>query len=215
MSSKITPIKPFILILYGFPGSGKTTFAKQFCEEFGLVHLQEDKLAKELFEGTHADDAVQKRATDYLSGELLKSGVSLVVDSNRSLRTKERKLLSDLAKQNKAASLTIWFQIDPETAYMRLQNRDRRKSEDKYAKEYTEKDFRSALSAQQNPKESEAYAVISGKHTYSSQRSAVLKRLYDLNLIETTQMSQKIAKPGLVNLIPHRGDITRRNISIR
>lgn len=215
MSRKITPIKPFVLVLYGFPGSGKTTFAKQFSEEFGLVHLQEDKLAKELFEGTHADDKVQKHATEYLTAELLRCGVSLVVDSNRSLRVKERKLLGDLAKQSKAESLTIWFQIDPETAYLRLQNRDRRKSEDKYAAEYSEKDFRSALESQQNPGPSERYAVISGKHTYSSQRSAVLKRLYDLNLIETTQMSQKIAKPGLVNLIPHRGDISRRNISIR
>lgn len=215
MQSKIILKKPFILVLYGFPGSGKTTFAKQFCEEFGMVHLHEDQIKQEFFGSDQVYPKIQQKAINYLAGELLRCGVGVVYDSANSSKTKHRKTIKELAKKNKAEVITVWFQIDPDTAYYRTQHRDRRKTEDKFANTYTEASFRTALEAQQNPGQGEEYAVISGKHTYRSQRSAVMKKLYDLNLIEATQMNHKVVKPGLVNLIPSRGDISRRNISVR
>ncbi len=215
MQSKITLKKPFILVLYGFPGSGKTTFAKQFCEEFGMVHLQEDQIRQEFFGNNQVDPSVQQKAIGYIAGELLRCGVGVVYDSLNNAKTKHRKTIKELAKKNKAETITIWFQIDPDTAYYRTQHRDKRKSEDKFATKYTEASFRSALEVQQNPGANEDYTVISGKHTYRSQKNAVMKKLYDLGLVEVSQMSQKVVKPGLVNLIPNRGDIGRRNISIR
>lgn len=207
--------KPFILTLFGFPGAGKTSFARQFCEEFGLVHLQEDKLSQEFF-GSSSDEKLQQKAMHYLAGELLRCGLPIVYDSSKSTKTRARKALKQLAAHNKAISIVVWFQIDPDTAYARLQHRDRRKIDDKYAKAYTDETFQNILSGQQNPKPDENYAVISGKHTYRSQRNAVLKRLFDLNLVEASQVSNSnVVKPGLVNLIPNRGDIKRRNISIR
>jgi predicted kinase len=215
MQSKITLKKPFILVLYGFPGSGKTTFARQFCEEFGMVHLQEDQIKQEFFGNNQVEPRVQQKAIGYLAGELLRCGVGVVYDSVNSSKTKHRKIIRELAKKNKAETIVIWFQIDPDTAYYRTQHRDRRKAEDKFAKKYTEASFRDALGSQQNPVTGEDYAVISGKHTYRSQRNAIMKKLYDLYLLEATQMNHKVVKPGLVNLIPNRGDIGRRNISIR
>ena len=34
---KITIAKPFILMMYGFPGVGKSAFAKQLAEELGVI----------------------------------------------------------------------------------------------------------------------------------------------------------------------------------
>ncbi len=211
MQNKIVPTKPLLIVLYGFPGSGKTTFARQFCEEFGFVHLQADKIAKEVFDG----QGNEQKVMSYLAAELLKSGISVVYDTALTAKTSERKRLVALAKSNKASVLTIWFQIDPDTAFNRATNRDRRKTDDKYAISYSEAEFKQALGTQQNPTEREEYAVVSGKHTFGSQRSAILKRLYTLGHIQANEMSQKVAKPHLVNLIPNRSNVGRRNISIR
>ncbi len=71
----------------------------------------------------------------------------------------------------------------------------------------------------QNPANTEDYMVISGKHTYHTQRNAVIKKLYDVGLISTNGAGSKLVMPGLVNLVPSpapgRVDNSRRNISIR
>lgn len=212
MSSKISPTKPLLVILYGFPGSGKTTFARQLCDEYGFVHLQSDKITQEIFDGAPGNSG---KVMKYLASELLKSGICVVYDSADCATTKERKKIIDLARENKAQSLIVWLQIDPESSFTRTQARDRRKTSDKYAIQYSEDAFRHTINSQQNPTSSEDYVVISGKHVYKSQRNAILKKLYDLNLVKPEQVSDKMAKPQLIILVPHRTDFNRRNISIR
>lgn len=216
MSGKIIPNKPVLIILYGFPGSGKSTFAKQFSEEIGAVHLHNDKVEAELF----SDGTNDKKSpfVQYMTHELLQARVSVVYDGPAA-RTAERRSLRAIAASAKATTVLVWLQIDPDTAFARTQNRDRRKSEDKYAKEYTENSFEEALSQQQNP-EGEQYVVISGKHTFNTQGAAVLKKLYELGIVNSIQASQaSLVKPELVNLVPQkfsgRVDMSRRNISIR
>jgi predicted kinase len=46
--SKKTTSKPFFVMLYGYPGSGKTYFARQMSENFSAAHLQADKIRSEL-----------------------------------------------------------------------------------------------------------------------------------------------------------------------
>ncbi len=69
----------------------------------------------------------------------------------------------------------------------------------------------------QNP-QNEDFFVISGKHTYKSQRSQVMNKMSSLKIISREQASKDVAKPGLVNLIPPslsgRSGVGR-NISIR
>ncbi len=124
-------------------------------------------------------------------------------------------------KPEKPKSPQCWSgcKIDPETAYVRGTKRDRRKSEDQYAKDQTVASYEAVLHRMQNP-ENEDYVVISGKHTFHTQRAAVFKKFYELGIVTPAQLSQNIAKPALVNLIPQpqlggRADLTRRNINIR
>ena len=42
-------------MLYGFPGAGKTYFARQFCENVQAAHLQSDRIRSELFEEPRYD----------------------------------------------------------------------------------------------------------------------------------------------------------------
>jgi predicted kinase len=217
MSTKFTTSRPFIVMMYGYPGAGKTSFSRQLSDELGLVHLQEDKMRHELF-GPNATDKAIRKVMNYMTRELLKAGVSVVYDAEV-LRESERRAVRTLALDTKSASLLVWLQVDPETTFMRTMKRDRRKADDKYADEYTEEEYRQILAYMQNPNQ-EDYIVVSGKHTFHSQRSTVIKKLYDLGLINTETASNNVVKPELMNFVPKpiiekRSGIIQRNISIR
>lgn len=218
-SAKISPNKPFVIFLYGFPGSGKTAFARQLVEEVNAAHLQQDRIVHEMAGENIAQAEKPSRNTmNYMMREFLRAGVSVVYDADVH-RKGERRILRDTVRKAKATPVLIWLQIDAETAFQRTQKRDRRKSDDHYAREYTKADFDGALTRMQNLKD-EDYIVISGKHTFQTQRAAVFKKFYDLGIFTPSQLSRNIAKPELVNLIPQhqiggRGDILRRNINIR
>lgn len=218
-AAKIVPNKPFMILLYGFPGSGKTTFARQLATEISSAHLQKDRLSHELYgKNDETTEEPSRNAMNYMSREFLRAGVSVIYDTDVH-RLAERRKLRDEARKAKVTPVLIWLQIDPETAFLRGTKRDRRKTEDQFVKDYTQDDFEAVLGRMQNP-ENEDYIVISGKHTFHTQRAAVYKKFYELGILNPAQLSQNIAKPALVNLIPQqqmggRADLTRRNINIR
>jgi thymidylate kinase len=132
-------------------------------------------------------------------------------------RKSDRHTKRELARKKHAKTLLVWFQIDPDTAYSRLRKRDRRKTEDKYAFDYTESEFRHYASRMQHPEPTEDYVVVSGKHTFNSQRSSVFKKFMEMGLVSNETARGNVAKPGMVNLIPQsmgRVDMSRRNINI-
>lgn len=218
--AKIYPSKPFLLLFYGFPGAGKTYFARQFTENVQAAHLQSDRVRGELFEQPRYDkqeNDIVKQLMDYMTEEFLSAGLSVAYDTN-AMRTKERRQLYDLAYRCRAQPLLVWFQMDAETAFSRNVKRDRRRADDKYSAQWDRTTYESILGNMQNPAVSEHYAVISGKHLFNMQQSAVISRLRELGVIETEDSNSRVIKPGLVNLIPKnqgRVDMTRRNISIR
>ncbi len=218
--SKLSLSKPVLIMTYGFPGAGKSAFARQLSGVMNIVHLQADRIRHELFEQPRYDkqeNEVVGHLMDYMTEEFLSAGVSVVYDATVD-RLAQRRLLRDLARKMKAEHLLIWLQIDTETAFARTQRRDRRKSDDRYAQPFDRDGFESRAKLMQNPR-NEDYIVISGKHTFNTQRSAVVKRLYEMGLIDAGSASSKVVKPGLINLIPNplggRVDPTRRNIVIR
>lgn len=216
---KITLIKPLLIALYGFPGSGKSYVARQLSEELKIPHLSADRIRAELFERpayTHQENKVIDHLMRYMTQEFLNSGVSVIYDAN-AMRAGQRYALRQLARKCHSAYQLIWIQIDPDTALSRTQKRDRRTSDDKFSMEHTEESFRSYSAGMQNPA-NEEYLVISGKHTFATQRSAIINRLYHDGLVDASTMQHSVAKPGLVNLVPNpragRVDLNRRNIVI-
>lgn len=220
--AKTIPKQPVLLMLYGFPGAGKTFFARQFCEHIQAAHLEADRIRSELFEKPRYDKQetdVIAQLMNYMSGEFFAAGMSVVYDVN-AMRLSQRHALRELARKSKALPLLIWFQMDADSAFQRNSRRDRRYSDDKYAAGYDRKVFESIAGHMQNPAPSEDYIVVSGKHTFNAQFGAVVRRLRDLGVVGPSS-SMPTVKPGLVNLIPqpnlYRGrvDNSRRNINIR
>lgn len=219
MGSKKALTKPTLFMLYGYPGSGKSYFARQFCEEVNAAHVHADRIRAELFEEPQFDkqeNEIVNHLMGYMAGEFLNAGVSVMFDINV-LRQAQRRELREIAKHYHADVMMLWFQIDPDSAFARANKRDKRRIDDRYTKPTTRQEFEAAARSMQNPTGNEEYLVISGKHTFHTQRVSVLKKLHDLGLVDSATTTQvHTVKPGLVNLIPKgRVDDARRNIFIR
>jgi predicted kinase len=219
--AKITPTKPFLLMLYGFPGSGKTYLARQLSEHIQAAHLQADRIRSELFEQPRYDkqeNDVVAQLMDYMTQEFLSAGVSVIYDTN-AMRASQRLALRDLARKSHAQHLLVWLQIDAESAFNRSLKRDRRRADDKYAAQWDRAAFAVMVGHMQNPMVAEDYVVVSGKHLYSTQQSAVVAKMRDTGILSVDDSNNHVVKPGMVNLIPNvnggRVDMTRRNITIR
>ena len=220
--NKITPTQPLLIMLYGFPGSGKSYVARQLADQLKAAHVQGERIRSELFDNPQFDRAendVIAKLMNYMSEEFLGSGVSVIFDTN-ALRAAQRHALRELARRHKAQPIVIWLQIDTESAFMRTQRRDRRKADDKYSYPIERKTFDNILGNMQNPTNAEDYVVLSGKHLFTTQLSAILKKLNDMNLLKLDDVSAGLAMPELVNLVPNpaagRVDLNRRrNIVIR
>lgn len=217
---KVTPNKPLLILLYGFSGSGKTYFARQLCEHLQAAHVHGDRIRAELFEQPRYDreeNEVVNHLMEYMTGEFLNAGMSVIFDTN-AMRLSQRRMLRDLARRCGAQPLLVWQQIDLESAFLRASKRDRRRADDKFSPAIDRPTFDRVASGMQNPS-NEDYIVISGKHVFGTQLSALMKQLRESGLVTINETSSKLVKPGLVNLIPNpaagRVDMSRRNIVIR
>lgn len=217
--AKIILSKPALICLYGYPGSGKSYVARNLADEIQLAQVSADRIRSELFQNPRYDsqeNAIVTHLMDYMSEEFLNAGVSMVYDANV-LRASQRRRLRELARKHKAAYLLIWIQVDLDTAFARTQDRDRRTTDDKYAEPQTKNSFDRQLSGMQNP-DGEDYMVISGKHTFSTQKNLIINRLYQMGLLGSDDVQHRVAKPELINLVPNpqagRVDLSRRNITI-
>lgn len=219
--AKTVPNKPLLIMLYGFPGAGKTYFARQFCENVQAAHVQGDRIRSELFENPRYDkeeNQVVSQLMNYMTEEFLNAGISVVYDTNAS-RAIQRHAMREVARKAGAKPLLVWFQVDAESSYFRSNKRDRRKADDKYSVALNRQMFDAQAGQMQNPVSTEDYIVISGKHTFPTQYAAVSHKLRELGLYGIDEGNQHMVKPGLVNLVPNqqagRVDMKRRNIMIR
>lgn len=217
--SKVVLNKPVLICLYGFPGSGKSYVARNLSETIQSAIVSSERIRSELFDQPRYDqqeNAVINHLMSYMTDEFLSAGVSVVYDAN-AMRIAQRRNMRMLAKKHKAEYMLIWLQIDTDSAYARTQGRDRRTSDDRFAMPHTEDSFKKTLSGMQNPV-GEDYIVISGKHSFITQKTAIMNKLYQMNLISGDALLKSVAKPELVNLVPNlqagRVDMSRRNIRI-
>jgi predicted kinase len=181
--------KPHLIVMIGLPGSGKSTFAKQFALTFNAPFVDYAEL-QQLF----GDSSSTTKVADYMTSQLLRTQQTIIVDGPGE-KMADRREFYDLAKKNGYAPLFIWVQTEPATAKFRAVTAK--------TGTMTKIQFETRVADFENPTKAEPVLVISGKHTYPSQARTVLKKLVAEHPLT---VGSKITTP------PPRSPITRGRI---
>jgi predicted kinase len=167
----------------GYPGAGKTFFARQFTDQYNIPYISEDRVRFELFEKPQFNDDEQEiigRISEYTVEQVMKTKSTLVFDGHSATQS-SRKRLFDLAGDNGYKTLLVWLQTDINTSASRSKRRDRRNADSKYSFELDDLTFKRISSSLQRPNEKQPSVVISGKHAFKGQSLTVLRKIADMH----------------------------------
>lgn len=122
-----------LILVIGLPGSGKSYFSERLALQLSAVHLQTDKVRKEMhLEGNYSDEdklLVYKSTCDRAEN-LLKQGRAVIVDATFH-REVYRELFFHMAAKLEIQVVIIWVEADQDTAKSRL----------KTSRKYSEADY--------------------------------------------------------------------------
>jgi predicted kinase len=120
--------RPYLIVVSGLPGSGKSTFSRHLAQRIPVLPLESDALRKTLF-GTPtyslAESARLFRAIHTLIENLLKKGIPVLLDATN-LQEAHREPLYALAERHRVPLILVWVEAAEEVVYQRLQRRARR-----------------------------------------------------------------------------------------
>ena len=155
--------KPYAILVFGAPMSGKTTFAEQFSARFNAPYLNLSEL--------HDEYKLTRKLALVLIQQLTKCKQTLVLEGGLDTE-KQRNEIKDLLAKAGYKPILIWVQTDLNAIKHRMRH--------KYKKL---EDAKAALAEQykkiEAPSELEHPLVISGKHTFQTQCKNVLTGLSD------------------------------------
>lgn len=192
---QLTP--PLLIITMGYPGAGKTFFARQFADQFELPRLSEDVIRYELFEKPQFNDDeadIIERIMHYGLEQLLTTKQTVVYEGmNLTLATRNK--IYDVARKSGYRTLTVWVQTDIATAAARSAKRDRRNQDSKYSFDIEKHTFSYLKDRLERPSDKESAVIISGKHAFKSQSLTILKKVTSM-YAEQMNAAGAVPKPA-------------------
>ena len=150
--------KPYAILVFGAPMSGKTTFAEQFSTRFNAPFLNLSEL--------HDQHHISRRVALNLISQLSKCKQTLVIEGAINTE-KQRNEIRIMLEKAGYSPVIVWVQTDINEIKHRLRRKYKNLGEAKDA-------FVSAYSKLEAPSESENPIVVSGKHTFQTQCKSVL-----------------------------------------
>lgn len=170
--------KPHLIVMVGVPGAGKSFFAHKFADMFGAPCVSQDTIRATVSfnQPTYSRDeqeTVDNLAYDQLE-QLFKTKVTIIVDGGSETRA-SRQDMARQARVNGYETLFVWVQTDPMTAKNRATVGSRGRGSQPVL--LNDEQYMSMIRRFTPPSQSEPFVVISGKHTYSTQARAILKKL--------------------------------------
>lgn len=124
--------KPYLFMMMGYAGSGKSYFARGLALEAGALRLNADAVRNGIFGSRSAANDFEPQsvvhrlvrgAVDSLTQLSLELGESVVIDASMNIRER-RMALSEVAQRVGGLSAVVCVETPVELAMRRLQNRD-------------------------------------------------------------------------------------------
>lgn len=116
-------MRPTLFLMLGYPGSGKSTFARQLAEAEGLSRISSDDIRPYMYAAEKAvrnprNNPAVFGALDYVAEKLLAAGLSTIYDANFN-RRKDREKHRLYAEKIGARTVVLWIKTPLETARRR------------------------------------------------------------------------------------------------
>ena len=190
--------KPHAIFMIGIPGSGKTYFANKFSETFGAPFINTSKIRNRIYKtptfSKSEESIVENIAEDFLD-EALKCNKTVIFEGSLELK-KNRQEIERKVKKLGYESIFVWVQTDKNEAKRRA---TKVQNENINQTVMSSEMFERAVKRFTAPSKNDKVAVISGKHTYSTQLRAILRHLASSNARDNS-----IKKPQTSISIPQR-----------
>ena len=117
--------KPFLIVVIGLPGTGKSHFCRQLAQRLPAIILESDGLRKALFPSpdySAAESVRLFRACHLLMERLLEKGIPLIFDATN-LSEHNREYLYRIAERLGIKLVLVRVEAPPELVYQRLKER--------------------------------------------------------------------------------------------
>lgn len=154
-------VQPRAILVFGAPGSGKTTFAERFAKKFHSAFFDLGELEKE--------NKLDRKMTLFILEQLAHTNVTLVIEGILDTERERTEVRNVLRRAGYNPSL-VWIQTDVATIKQRLKLKNRSSSKAK-------QEYESRIEKMEAPSEIEAPIVLSGKHTFETQLRHTLTQL--------------------------------------
>lgn len=156
--------KPYAILVFGAPMSGKTAFADQFSARFNAPFLNLSQL--------HEECHITRKVALNLIAQISKCKQTLVIEGALDTE-KQRNEVRAILNQAGYRPVLVWVQTDLNEIKHRMRHKYKTVAEAKTVLSESYKKIEA-------PSEDEDTIVISGKHTFSTQCKNVLTGLSEL-----------------------------------
>jgi predicted kinase len=116
---------PFLVVVSGLPGAGKSYFSKRLAEKVPFLVLESDALRKILFPTpsySSQESSQLFRVIHLLLSELLKKGIPIILDATN-LSERFREQLYGIVDRLDVKLVLVLVEAPPDVVYQRLESR--------------------------------------------------------------------------------------------
>lgn len=170
-------MKTTLFTMLGYPGSGKSYFARNLAKKIGAVRLNNDGMRSNIFENPTEDKNIHNYsviygAIDYAVHEILEAGYSVIYDANVN-HAHERKKNAKIAASHNAEAIIVWVKTPVKEAIRRVGGRQ--VTSDQFR--LTEETVNKHITILEEPTNDEKYIVIDGSLTFDKQYESFTTQL--------------------------------------